>query len=427
MSVKIEKQENSKVILEFKIEKEKFNEALDEAFKKNSKHFKIQGFRAGKVPRNVIEKTYGEGVLYDEAFNIIAGKEYEKAVDENNLEVVARPEVGIKEIGKDKDLEFTITVYVKPEIEVKNYKGLEIKKVSEEISEEDLNKELENVQTKNARILTVEDGIVENKDLTVIDFEGLLEGVPFDGGKAEKYELEIGSGNFIPGFEEQLIGMKVGEEKDITTKFPEEYHSKELAGKETVFKIKLHEIKRKELPNLDDEFAKDVSEFDTFEEYKNSVKERLVESRKKMAVAERENQVMEKLAEKVTTTIPEPMVESQIDTTIQNFEGNLSYQGINLEQYMQMINTDMEGLRNQFRENALKEIKVKLAMESVSKQESFDATVEEIDSKIEELSEQYGEGNADSLKANENARNYMKERIKEEKLLKFLVENAIEK
>ena len=427
MSVKIEKQENSKVILEFKVEKEKFNEALDEAFKKNSKHFKIQGFRAGKVPRNVIEKTYGEGVLYDEAFNIIAGKEYEKAVDENNLEVVARPEVGIKEIGKDKDLEFTITVYVKPEIEVKNYKGLEIKKVSEEISEEDLNKELENVQTKNARILTVEDGIVENKDLTVIDFEGLLEGVPFDGGKAEKYELEIGSGNFIPGFEEQLIGMKVGEEKDITTKFPEEYHSKELAGKETVFKIKLHEIKRKELPNLDDEFAKDVSEFDTFEEYKNSVKERLVESRKKMAVAERENQVMEKLAEKVTTTIPEPMVESQIDTTIQNFEGNLSYQGINLEQYMQMINTDMEGLRNQFRENALKEIKVKLAMESVSKQESFDATVEEIDSKIEELSEQYGEGNADSLKANENARNYMKERIKEEKLLKFLVENAIEK
>ncbi|MDD2627827.1 MAG: trigger factor [Clostridia bacterium] len=427
MSVKIEKQENSKVVLEFKIEKEKFHEALDEAFKKNSKHFKIQGFRAGKVPRNVVEKTYGEGVLYDEAFNIIAGKEYENAVEENNLEVVARPEVDIKEIGKDKDLEFTITVYVKPEVEIKDYKGLNIKKVSEEISEEDLQKELENVQSKNARIITLEDATVENKDLTVIDFEGFLDGVPFDGGKAEKYELEIGSGSFIPGFEEQLIGMKVGEEKDINSKFPEEYHSKELAGKDTIFKVKLHEIKRKELPNLDDEFAKDVSEFDTFEEYKKSVKERLIESRKKMAVAERENQVIEKLAEMVTITIPEPMIESQIDTTIQNFEANLSYQGINLEQYMQMINTDMEGLRGQFRENALKEIKTKLAMESVSKQEKFDASAEEIDSKIEELSTQYGQGDAASLKSNENARNYMQERIKEEKLLKFLVENAIEK
>ncbi len=427
MSVKVEKLENSKITMDFKVAKEDFNKALDEAFAKNAKNFKIPGFRNGKVPRNVIEKTYGEGILYDEAFNIIAEKEYDEAIKANDLFVVSRPEVDIKEIGKDKDLEFTITVYVKPEVEIKDYKGIEIEKVSEEVTDEDLNKELENIQDKNARIITVEDGEVKNKDIAVIDFEGFLDGKPFDGGKAEKYELEIGSGSFIPGFEEQIIGMKVGEEKDITTKFPDEYHSTELAGKETVFKIKLHKIKRKELPKLDDEFAKDISEFDTFEEYKNSVKERLIESKKNMAKAERESKVIEKLAEKVDVNIPESMVELEIDSMIKNFEGNLAYQGISLEQYMKMINTDMNGLRDQFKDNAIKDIKIKLAMESVAKQEKVEATDEEIDNKIDELSAQYGDGSTDSLKSNENARQYMAERIKEEKLLGILVKNVIEK
>ena len=427
MSVKLKKLENSKVTMEFKVSKEDFNKALDEAFAKNAKHFKIPGFRNGKVPRNVIEKTYGEGVLYDEAFNIAAEKEYEKAIEENDLFVVSRPEVDIKEIGKDKDLEFTITVYVKPEIEVKDYKGIEIEKVSKEVTDEDLNKELEMIQDKNARIITVEDSEVQNKDIAVIDFEGFLDGKAFDGGKAEKYELEIGSGSFIPGFEEQIIGMKVGEEKDITTTFPEEYHSAELAGKETIFKIKLHEIKRKELPALDDEFAKDISEFDTFEEYKKSVKERLETSKKSMAKAERENKVIEKLAEKVDVEIPESMIEMEIDSMIKNFEGNLSYQGITLDQYMQMLNIDMEALKAQFRDNAVKQVKIRLAMESVAKQENIEATAEEIDKKIDELSAQYGDGSSDSLKANENARQYMKGRIEEEKLLEILVANAVEK
>ena len=427
MSVKVEKLENSKVTMEFKVSKEDFNKALDEAFAKNAKHFKIPGFRNGKVPRNVIEKTYGEGVLYDEAFNIAAEKEYEAAIKENDLFVVSRPEVDIKEIGKDKDLEFTITVYVKPEVEVKDYKGIEIEKVSEEVTDEDLSKELEMIQDKNARIITVEEGEVQNKDIAVIDFEGFLDGKAFDGGKAEKYELEIGSGSFIPGFEEQIIGMKVGEEKDITTTFPEEYHSAELAGKETIFKIKLHEIKRKELPALDDEFAKDISEFDTFEEYKKSVKERLEASKKSMAKAERENKVIEKLADKVTAEIPESMIEMEIDNMVHNFEHNLAYQGITIEQYMQMLNVDMEAIREQFKENAEKQVKIRLAMESVAKQENIEATAEEIDKKIDELSAQYGDGSSDSLKSNENARQYMKGRIEEEKLLEVLVSNAVEK
>ena len=427
MSVEVKKLENSKVTMEFKVAKEDFNKALDEAFAKNSKNFKIPGFRNGKVPRKVIEKTYGEGVLYDEAFNIAAEKEYEEAIKANDLFVVSRPEVDIKEIGKDKDLEFTITVYVKPEVEIKDYKGIEIEKVSEKVTAEDVKKELENIQDKNARILTVEDGEVKNKDIAVIDFEGFLDGKTFEGGKAEKYELEIGSGSFIPGFEEQIIGMKKDEEKDINVTFPAEYHSSDLAGKAVVFKIKLHEIKRKELPKLDDDFAKDISEFDTFEEYKKSVKSRLEETKKNMAKAERENKIIEKLAEKVTVEIPESMIDMEIDTMIRNFEGNLAYQGISLEQYMQMLNTDMNALRTQFKGNAIKEIKVRLAMESVAKQEKVEATDEEIDKKIEELSAQYGDGSADSLKSNENARHYMGERIKEEKLLDVLVKNAVEK
>jgi len=427
MSVKLEKLENSKVTMEFKVSKEDFNKALDEAFAKNSKHFKIPGFRSGRVPRNVIEKTYGEGVLFDEAFNIVAEKEYSKAIEENDLFVVSRPEVDIKEIGKDKDLEFTITVYTKPEVEVKDYKGIEIEKVSEEVTKEDLNKELEMIQDKNARIVTVEDTAVENKDIAVIDFEGFLDGVAFEGGKAEKYELEIGSGSFIPGFEEQIIGMKVGEEKDITTIFPEEYHSAELAGKETIFKIKLHEIKRKELPALDDEFAKDISEFDTFEEYKKSVMQRLEKSKKGAAKAERENKVIEKLAEKVDANIPDSMVDMEVDNMVKNFEQNLAYQGLSLEQYMQMLNMDMDALRAQFKDNALKDIKVRLALESVAKQENIEVTAEEIDTRLDELSTQYGDGSADSLKSNHNARHYIEERIKEEKLLEVLVSNAVEK
>lgn len=426
MSVKITNLEGSKVRLEFTVEKEKFNEALDEAFKKNAGKFKMPGFRNGKVPRNVIEKNYGEGVLFDEAFNIIAEKEYANAVIENKLEIVSRPEVDIKAIGKDKDLEFSIEVFLKPEAKLKAYKGLEIEKVETTVTDKDVDAELENVRSKNARIITKEDGAVKNGDIANIDFEGFLDGVAFEGGKAEKYDLEIGSGSFIPGFEEQIIGMKVGEEKDITTTFPENYGSKELAGKETIFKIKLHEIKKKELPALDDEFAKDISEFDTLDEYKASLKEKLQKSKETTAKAEKETKAIDKLVENVEVEIPDAMVDDAVHQMMHEFEQNLAYQGMTMEQYMQILNIDHKALHEQFEPSAIKDIKLKLALEQIIEAEKIEVKDEEIDAKVEELANAYG-NDAESLKKNPNVRNYMNEKLRQEKAMDVVVSNVVEK
>lgn len=425
MSVKVTKKENSKVELEFVVSKERFNEALDEAFKKNSGKFKIAGFRNGKVPRNVVEKMYGEGVMYDEAFNIVADEEYVKAVTENNLEVVSHPEVEIKAIGKDKDLEFTVVVYVKPEIELKQYKGLEIEKVETEVTDADVEHELGHVQDKNARIVTKE-GAVEDGDIAVIDFEGFLDGVAFEGGKAEKYELEIGSHSFIPGFEEQIVGMKAEEEKDINVTFPEDYGNTDLAGKEVVFKIKLHEVKKKELPAIDDEFAKDVSEFNTLEEYKADIKEKLKTSKEAQAKAEKETRTMDKLVEQVEVTLPEPMVDHEIEHMVKDFEQNLQYQGLTLDKYLEILNMSMDDLKNQFRDNAVKSIKMNLAMEYVIKAENIEVTDEDVNAKIEELASIYGR-EADSFKNNPNVANYLTAQLKQEKAIKVLVDSAVEK
>ncbi|MBQ8043502.1 MAG: trigger factor [Clostridia bacterium] len=427
MSVKLTKLEGSKIKLEFNVEKEKFNSALDEAFKKNSSKIKMSGFRNGKVPRNVIEKTYGEGVFYDEAFNIVAEKEYAAAIEEHELEVVSHPEVDIKEIGKDKDLVFTIETYTKPEATLKQYKGLEIEKVNTEVSEDDVKAELENIRKRNARVTVKEEGAaIENGDIANIDFEGFLDGVAFEGGKAEKYDLEIGSGSFIPGFEEQLVGMKVGEEKDITTTFPENYGNADLAGKETIFKIKVHEIKKKELPALDDEFAKDVSEFDTLEEYTKSVKSRLEKSKETTAKAERETKAVDALCENVEVEIPEPMVHSQIHQMIHEFEQNLAYQGMTLDQYKQILNIDDKALHEQFEASAVKDIKLKLALEQVLKAENIEVTMDEINARIDELATTYG-NDAEPLKKNPNVINYMTEKLRQEKAIEVVVSNVVEK
>lgn len=425
MSVKVTKKENSKVELEFVVSKERFNEALDEAFKKNSGKFKIAGFRNGKVPRNVVEKMYGESVMYDEAFNIVADEEYVKAVTENNLEVVSHPEVEIKAIGKDKDLEFTVVVYVKPEIELKQYKGLKIEKVETEVTDADVEHELGHVQDKNARIVTKE-GAVEDGDIAVIDFEGFLDGVAFEGGKAEKYELGIGSHSFIPGFEEQIVGMKSEEEKDINVTFPEDYGNTDLAGKEVVFKIKLHEVKKKELPAIDDEFAKDVSEFNTLEEYKADIKEKLKTSKEAQAKAEKETRTMDKLVEQVEVTLPEPMVDHEIEHMVKDFEQNLQYQGLTLDRYLEILNMSMDDLKDQFRDNAVKSIKMNLAMEYVIKAENIEVTDEDVNAKIEELASVYGR-EADNFKNNPNVANYLTAQLKQEKAIKVLVDSVTEK
>lgn len=427
MEVKLEKKEKSQVVLEFTMPKEDFSKAVDKAFAKNAKYFKAPGFRNGKVPRAVVEKIYGEGVLYETVIEDVVDVEYAKAVKDNNLDVVSKPELDVKQIGKDKDLIYTVTVCVKPEIILEQYKGLEIKKVDTKVSKKDVDAALEEARNKNARIVSVEDRNLENGDISTINFKGFVDGTPFEGGEAEGFELTIGSGQFIPGFEEQLIGMKIGETRDIKVKFPKEYHAENLADKDATFTVDLISIKTKILPELDDEFAKDVSEFDTLEEYKKDLKQKVAAHKEEHAKAERETLAIDKLIEKVDVEIPQGMIDSQVDQTLEQFSANLSYQGLTIEKYCEYVGTSLEEFKKTMEPNAIKDIKFKLALEYIAKEEKIEVKDDEIDKKIDELVAQYGKDGVSDLKKNENARNYMKEKISQEKTLAVVMDNIIEK
>lgn len=427
MSVKIEKQDNSKVVLEFTMSKEDFNKNLGKAFAKNAKYFKAPGFRNGKVPRAIVEKMYGETVLFDSVIEDTVDEEYRIAIEENNLEVVSKPELDIKQIGKDKDLIYTVTVFVKPEAIVKDYKGIEVKKFNTKVSKKDIDNALEQARDKNARTVTVEDRALEMKDISTIDFEGFVDGVAFEGGKGENFELTIGSGQFIPGFEEQLVGMKIGEEREINVKFPDEYHAENLAGKDAMFKVKLISIKSKVLPELDDEFAKDISEFDTLEEYKKDVEKKLKEEKEKQAEADKEAQAIEKIVENTEVNIPDSMIEDQMEQMVEQFNANLSYQGLNLETYCKYLGTTVEAFKETLKPQATKDVKLKLALEYIAKTENITATDEDINAKIDELAKEYGNENADSLKNNENIKKYMSERVLQDKTLKVVLDNVVVK
>ncbi|MDD3304027.1 MAG: trigger factor [Clostridia bacterium] len=425
MSVKVEKQENSKVVLEFTMSKEEFNKNLDKAFIKNAKYFKVPGFRNGKVPRAIVEKMYGETVLFDSVIEDTVDEAYRVAIEENKLEVVSKPELDIKQIGKDKDLIYTVTVFVKPEATVKNYKGLEVKKFDTKVAKKDVDAALDQARDKNARTVTIEDRALEMKDISTIDFEGFVDGVAFEGGKGENFELTIGSGQFIPGFEEQLVGMKIGEEKEITVKFPKEYHSENLADKDAMFKVKLISIKSKVLPELDDEFVKDVSEFNTLEEYKKDLESKLKEDKEKQAEADKEAQAVEKLVENTEVTIPDSMIHDQMEQMVEQFNANLSYQGLNLETYCQYVNTTVDAFKETLRPQAEKDVKLKLALEYIAKTENITATEEDINAKIDELAKEYGNENSDSLKNNENIKKYMSDRVLQDKTLKIVLDNVV--
>jgi trigger factor len=427
MNVKVDKKENSVVEIEFTMDKEQFNAELDKAFKQNAKKFKVPGFRNGMVPRSVVEKNYGEGVLYEFVIENNVDEAYRTAVIENQLEIVSRPELDIKQIGKDKDFIFVVKVCVKPEAKVADYKGIEVKKVSTRVTKKEVDEELERVREKNARIVTVEDRELKNGDISVIDFEGFVDGVAFEGGKAENFELTIGSGQFIPGFEDQMVGMKVDEERDINVKFPEEYHAENLSGKDATFKVKLHEIKEKVLPELDDEFAKDVSEFDTLEEYKKDLNKKVKERKEAQAKAEKEQEAIEKFIEKVEVVVPDGMVDEEIEKMLEEMNANLSYQGLNIDQYLQYIGISLDEYKAQMREQAEKRIKLNLGLEAIASEEKIEVTDEEIDSKIKELAAQYGAGDEESLIKNENARNYMKQELTHEKTMKLITDNVVEK
>ena len=428
MNVKVEKQENSKVVLEFTMDKDTFEKELDKAFHKNAKYFKVPGFRNGKVPRNVVEKVYGERVLYEAVIEDNVDNEYRKAVEENNLDVVSKPELDVKQIGKGKDFIYTVTLYVKPEAKVKKYKGLEVKKIDTKVTKKDVDARLESDRQKNARVTSVEDRKLQKDDISTIDFEGFVDGVAFEGGKADNFELTIGSGQFIPGFEEQLIGMEIGEEREINVTFPEEYHAANLAGKPAMFKVKLISIKEKILPELDDEFAKDVSEFETLDEYKKDLEKKIKEEKEASAKNAKEMAVIDELVKNTEVTIPESMIEDEVENMVEQFKANLSYQGLTLEQYCGFMNTDVNGFKTNLKPESEKNVKMKLALEAVAKVEDIKVEDKEIDEKIDELKKQYGSADtSDDLNKNENVRRYMEDKIRQDKLMKIIVDAAIEK
>ncbi len=425
MKVKVENVENktNEVKLEFTIEAEKFEEAIQDVFKKNAKYFSIPGFRKGKAPFKMVEKMYGIQIFYEDAFNAIAGKAYEDGIKEKELDVVSKPEIDIVQIEAGKDLIFTAVVSLKPEVKLGKYEGIELKKVEYNVSDEDIEHELGHMAERNARLVTVTDRAVETGDTAVIDFEGFVNGVPFEGGKAENHELTIGSNTFIPGFEDQIIGMKQEEEKDINVTFPEEYFSKDLSGKPAVFKVKLHEIKKKEMPEINDEFAKDCSEFETLEELKKSIKERIEEQNKSKEKYELEENAIEEVCKNAKLEIPEGMIELEIDNMEKDIESRLSYQGINLEKYLEMIGKTREEFRTEYREQAEKQIKSRLVLEEVAKAAKITVAEEDIAAKISEMAKTYGK-NEDEIKENVGLRQYVEDGLKTEKTINFIIEKA---
>jgi trigger factor len=425
MKVKVEKVENkaNEIKLEFTVEAQKFDEAIQDVYKKNAKYFNIPGFRKGKAPFKMVEKTYGIQIFYEDAFNEIAGEVYAKGLEDNKIEAVSKPKIDIIQIEAGKDLIFTAVVQTKPEVTLGKYKGIELKKVEYNVSDEDVNHELEHIAEHNARLVSVEDRAVENGDITIIDFEGFIDGKAFEGGKAENHELEIGSGKFIPGFEEQIKGMKIDEDRDIKVTFPKDYPAKELEGKEAIFKIKLHEIKKKELPEINDEFAKDASEFDTLDEWKKSIREKLEKANTSKAKFETEDNAIEEVCKASKVDIPSGMIETQIDNMEQDISSRLSYQGMKLDQYLQMIGKTKQEFRDEYKEEAEKQVKRNLVLEAIMKDAEIEATKEEAETKIKEMADIYGK-KEEEIKENAQLIKYVEESIKTEKTIQYIVDNA---
>ena len=429
MNAKLEKLENNLVKLEITIEAEKFEEGMSKAFFRNAKYFSVPGFRKGKVPREVVEKHYGEGILYEDAFNIVAPDAYEAAIDEHKLEVVSAPEVDIKPIEKGKDVIFTATVTVRPEVKLGTYKGIKLENKEYKVTAKDVDAEIKAMAEKNARIVTGdENAVLENGSTAVIDFEGFVNGVAFDGGKGENYSLEIGSNTFIPGFEDQLVGLKAGEETEVNVTFPENYFSADLAGKPAVFKVKVHEIKVKELPEIDDEFAKDVSEFDTLKDLKADVKKRLTEENEKRAKFEMEEEAVKAVVEATTIDIPQVMVDHEVEDYIREMESRLAYQGMDMKTYLSLMGKDIEDFKAQYTEKATTNVKTKLVLEEIFRAEKIEITDKDIEDKLRDFAKNYGAtgANVDELVKNPNdqLKHFAEEELKFDLAVKFIMDNA---
>lgn len=425
MSLQVEKLEKNMAKLTVEVPAEQFEKALTTAFNKNKSRFNIPGFRKGKAPQAMVEKMYGVEVLYEDAINEALDATYGDAVTESKLDVVSRPEIDVVQVEKGKELIYTATVAVKPEVTLGEYKGIEVEKASAEVSDEDIEAELKKVQEQNSRLITVEDRAVEDGDQTVVDFEGFVDGTPFEGGKGEDYPLTIGSHSFIDTFEEQLIGKNIGEECEVNVTFPEEYHAKELAGKPAVFKVTVKEIKRKELPELNDEFAGEVSEFETLEEYKNDVKAKLSLTKQKEAATENENHVVDKVVENATMDIPEPMIESQVNNMVNDYARRMQSQGLSLEQYMQFTGMTIDTLKEQMKPQAVKRIQTRLVLEAIVKAENITVSDEAVEKEIADMAESYKMEVAQIKEyMGENGIEQMKEDLAVQEAVDFLVAEA---
>lgn len=429
MAVKTEQVEKNLVKLVFEVSAEDFEKAVNKVYLKNRNKINIQGFRKGKAPRSVVEKMYGKGVFYEDAINAVLPEAYDSAVKESGVDIVAKPEIDIDgEIESGKPVVFVALVTTKPEVKLGDYKGIEIEKIEHTVSEEDIDNALKDEQKKNARIMVVDDRAIKDGDIATIDFDGSVDGVRFDGGKAEDYELEIGSGTFIPGFEEQLIGANIGDEVKVEVKFPEEYHAPELCGKDAVFEVTVKAIKERELPELDDDFASEVSEFDTLDAYKNSIKEKLTASAEEKAKAETEDAVVKQVVENAEFDLPDAMVDAEIDRRVNDFAQRLQYQGLDLDTYLSYIGGTKETFRENFRDQAKASCSSSLVIEAVMKAEGIETGAEEYELNLVDMAKKYGM-ELDKLK--ELITDDEADRIKKDmamgKTVEMLVNNAVVK
>lgn len=428
MSVQVETLEKSMAKLTIEVSAEEFETALDKAYKKNKNKISLPGFRKGKAPRAMIEKMYGAGVFYEDAANDLIPGAYESAAKESELEIVAQPSIDVTQIEKGKPFIFTATVAVKPEVTLGEYKGIEVEKKTAEVTDEELQAEIDKVRESNSRMITVDDRAVQDGDITTIDFEGFVDGQPFEGGKGEDYPLTIGSHSFIDNFEEQLIGKNIGEETEVNVTFPEQYQAEELQGKPAVFKVTIKEIKVKELPELDDDFAQDVSEFDTVDEYKEDLKKKLLENKEAALKREKEEDVVGKIIENATMEIPDPMVDTQVRQMVQEFSQRIQSQGLSLQQYMQFTGMTPESLTNKLQPQALKRIQSRLVLEAVAAAENIETSDEDLEKELEKMAEMY-QMEADKLKelVGEEEKKQIALDLAVQKAVELVVDAAVEK
>lgn len=420
----LEKLDNNKVKLTIHVGQDSFEEGMQKSYLKNRKSISIPGFRKGKVPRKVIEQYFGESILYEDAINEVFPPAYDQAVKETGIEPVDRPELDIVQIGSDQDFIFTAEVTVKPEVELGQYKGFEVDRVEYIVTDEEVEERIKQTLEQNARWVSVEDRPVKTGDRVILDYSGSIDGELFEGGTAEKQNLEIGSGHFIPGFEEKMVGMELGEEKDLKVTFPEEYHAEELKGKEAIFHVKLHEIKEKELPDLDDEFAKDVSEFDTLDEYRADIKQKLEKNAEERSNTELKNNLIDLAVNNAKVDIPDVMVDFELDNMLRDIDNQLRYNGLNIESYLKIANTSIDDFRAQYKDDAYNRVKTQLVIEAIGKAENIEVSEEDYEKQYELLAKQYNQEVETIKKSLQGGLEHLENSIIAEKTIELLVDEA---